>query len=173
MEYHSYFRWIIFTIFLGAGHFIFSQESPPSSPEEYEKLYSSNIKKSRINGVYIPKDIHEAIIEIKSLSPGDALEKFKNADEDFVVKRLHFGIGRWIAVNWNFSEGSRYVHFLRQLGITHEDDMIEFTLRNLHKELNSLPLEIEGLALKMKEIRKAEFEKKIVSREIIKKDTIH
>lgn len=172
MEYQSYFRWIIFTLCIGVGHSIFSQESSPSTAEEYEKLYNSNIKKSRINGVYIPKDIHEAIVEIKSLSPSDALQKFKNADEDYVVKRLHFGIGRWIAVNWNFSEGSRYVHYMRQMGITHEDDMIEFTLRNLHKELNNLPPEIEGMALKMKEFRKEEFEKKIISREIIKKDSI-
>ncbi|HMQ06494.1 MAG TPA: hypothetical protein PKC30_04285 [Saprospiraceae bacterium] len=151
---------------------IFSQDSPPSSPEEIEKVYQYNIKKTRINGVYIPKDIHEAIQEIIILSPKDALQKFSNADEDFVVKRLHFGIGRWISVNWNFIEGSRYVHYLRSMGVTDEDDMIEFTLRNLHKHLNQRDLDIESLAARMKQRRKEDFERKIISKEILQKDSI-
>lgn len=166
-----FFIGLFIAVFINSSD-IFAQDSPPSSPEEIEKVYQSNIKKTRINGVYIPKDIHEAIQEIIKLSPKDALQKFSNADEDFVVKRLHFGIGRWISVNWNFTEGSRYVHYLRSMGVTDEDDMIEFTLRNLHKHLNQRDLDIEPLAGRMKQKRKDEYERKIISKEILKKDSI-
>ena len=49
-------------------------ESPtPTTPEAAEAKYARNIKKGRINGVFIPKDHIEAIKELKEISPEEAL----------------------------------------------------------------------------------------------------
>ena len=135
--------------------------------EEAEKRYNANIRKSKIDGVYIPENIGDAIQEIIRLSPAESIQKFKGAEENFVVRRLHFGLGKWIAENWSFYEGSRYSHYLRQKGITHADDMIDFTLRSLHRHLNNVPLEIEERAQMIREKRKAELEKKLNNAEVI------
>ena len=122
--------------------------------DQYEKQYNENIRKSRINGVYIPENIGDAIDEIIKLSPPESIANFKGADEDMVVRKLHFGLGKWLAVKWNFDAGSRYSHYLRKMGITYPDDMITFTLRSLHRHLNGKPMELkeraESLALKRK-----------------------
>ena len=56
--------------------------------QERDSIYQSNIKKSRLYGVYIPVDLQDAIGELKRLSDEESLRKYKNAPEDFVVKKL-------------------------------------------------------------------------------------
>lgn len=137
-----------------------NEESLPSTPEEFEKQYKRNIKKSIINGVYIPSDVNDAMRELKKLSPPESLEKFKNAPEDIVARKLHFGLGRWIIYNWNFYYGSRLEHYLKGLGVEHPDDMADFLIISFHRYLN-------GKDLKTKELAE-EFHKKRL--EIIKKN---
>jgi hypothetical protein len=115
----------------------------PKGKKGYEETYKRNIKKSRIGGVYIPKDIHEAIQELDALSPDGAKAKFTNAPEEVIATKLHFGLGRWISVFWNFEEGSRYVEYLRNLGITDPDHMIQFTIVSYHRYKNGKDLEID------------------------------
>jgi hypothetical protein len=115
----------------------------PKGEEGYEALYQRNIKKSRINGIYIPANLEEAFKELDDLSPDAAKVKFTNASEDIIATKLHFGLGRWISVYWNFVEGSRYVEYLRQLGIVDHDHMIQFTIVSYHRYKNNKPLDIE------------------------------
>ncbi len=114
------------------------QDTVPVSlfEKRFNEKYQKNIKKSRINGVYIPKNLAEAHEELKALSPAESLEKFKNAEKEFVVGRLHYGLGRWMILNWNFYDGSRYAHYLSELGLSHPDDMARFTLLTFHDVLN-------------------------------------
>jgi len=120
-------------------------ESPfPKGKKGYEQVYKRNIKKSRINGVYIPADLDEAFSELDALSPPDAVAKFARAPEDVVASKLHFGLGTWIKVNWNFIEGSRYVEHLRGLGLTDHDHMVQFTIVSYHRFKNGKPLEVEA-----------------------------
>lgn len=115
-----------------------AQENSPSptTPEDAEAKYARNIKKSRINGVYIPKDHLEAVKELKEISPKDALAKFRAQPEEVVVKKLHFGLGRWIRYNWNFYEGSRLGEHLKTMGVSHPDDMSAFLMILLYRDLN-------------------------------------
>lgn len=108
----------------------------PTTPEEAEAKYAKNIKKSRINGVYIPKDHLEAVKELKEMSPAEALAKFRTHSEEMVVKKLHFGLGRWIRYNWNFYDGSRLAEHLKGMGVSHPDDMSTFLMKLLHRDLN-------------------------------------
>ena len=112
------------------------QESKQRLIQEADSIYQSNIKKTRLNGVYIPKDLDDAFIELDRLSPPESLAKIKSANENLVAKKLHFGLGRWMAVNWNFDEGSRFSHYLKGLGLYYSDDMIDFMLVSYHRYLN-------------------------------------
>ena len=134
--------------------------NPPSSRAELDSLYQANILKSRINGVYIPKDLEDAFEEFVHLSPEDAIASFKAADEDMVEEKLHFGIGRWMIVNWNFYEGSRLSHYLRELGVMHPDDMAGFLIRYFHRKLNGKDPDIKALAEHYAELRKKDLNKK-------------
>ncbi len=136
---------------------ILPQDTIPISLAEkrFNEKYNRNIKKTRINGVYIPKDLEEAFSEIEQLSTKESLDKFKNADADFVVKRLHYGLGRWIVVNWNFYEGSRISHHIKSYGVTHPDDQVRFLLFALHNHLNNKDLELKKIADRVLQERKA------------------
>lgn len=130
-------------------------ESPtPTTPEAAEAKYAKNIKKSRINGVYIPKDEVEAIKELKEISPEASLAKFRTQSEDMVVKKLHFGLGRWIRYNWNFYEGSRLGEHLKTLGVSHPDDMSTFLMILLHRDLNGNSANQEEIINTLKEKRR-------------------
>lgn len=131
------------------------EEAPmPTTPEEAEAKYARNIKKSRIKGVYIPKDHKEAILELKEMSPDKALGKFRTQSEDMVVRKLHFGLGRWIRYNWNFYEGSRLSEHLKKMGVSHPDDMSNFLMRLLHRDLNGNPANEKELIAKLSDDRK-------------------
>ncbi|MBK8701050.1 MAG: hypothetical protein IPN29_16530 [Saprospiraceae bacterium] len=111
--------------------------------QQADSTYQSNILKSRLNGVYIPKDLEDAFLELDRLSPKDALDKIKAEDENYIARKLHFGLGRWMAYNWNFDEGSRFSHYLKGLGLFHSEDMIDFMLISYHRYLNQRPQQIE------------------------------
>ena len=132
---------------------IFSQ-APASTKAELDSIYQVNIKLSKINGVYIPANITEAFLRLETLTPGDALEKFKLAEEKEVCRKVHFGIGRWMIVNWNFYEGSRLSHYLKEKGLLHPDDMAQFLLRTFHRHLNKKDLEQKAIIEELAEERK-------------------
>lgn len=127
----------------------------PTNEKEYLQKYAKNIKKSRINGVYIPKDIDEAFLELENLSESKAREKFKSGPEDLVAKRLIKGLGEWMIVNWNFYEGSRFSHHLRLQGVSHPNDMADFMIRIYHRSLNGKALDKDKLARSYGEKRRA------------------
>lgn len=125
-----------------------------------DSIYQSNIKKSRIGGVYIPKSMEDAFTEIDNLSPLEARNKFKNAPEEVVARKLHFGLGNWIKVNWNFEEGSRLAHIIKSYKVVHPDDMVNFMLRSYHRYLNNIDQEYDKRAKEYVTKRASEFNKK-------------
>jgi hypothetical protein len=161
---------LLFIIF-SSGISLFGQKVA-NTPEEFEKQYNINIRKSRINGYYIPKNFDEAVQEFRRLSPPSSVEKFKTADEDLVVKKLHFGLGKWLAANWSFYEGSRFSHMLRMKGVSDPNDMIQVTLRTIHRSLNEKELDLEGQIIKIRELQKKEHEERLKSRQIIDQKTV-
>ncbi len=165
-------KYLLLVLFVSASFIVFSQTEeeevkPPSTVEEYQAQYKQNIRKSRINGVYIPVDIDDAISELIKLSPPKSLEKFKNADESLVVKKLHYGLGGWITYKWNLYEGSRIENYLRKKGLGHPDDMADFIVTCLHRHLNNKNLEIEELVKFYKDRRLKEIQKSFENRTVI------
>ncbi|MEM9545769.1 MAG: DUF6794 domain-containing protein [Bacteroidota bacterium] len=158
---------IAFCILIGLPAFAQDDVKFPEGEKGYEATYQRNIKKSRINGVYIPANLDEAFQELDALSPDGALQKFANAPEDIIATKLHFGLGRWISVYWNFIEGSRYVEYLRKLGLTDPDHMIQFTIVSYHRHKNNKPIDVEGQVEKYKELREQKRQEMLNRREVI------
>ena len=134
---------------------------------EFNEAYNERISKTRINGVYIPEDLEDAFDQLKQLAEPESIETFRAAEEDTVTHRLHFGLGRWMAVNWGFYEGSRYSHYLKQMGLTFPDDMIELTLSTFHRSINGKPLLAEETAAELAKARIDAYEARKKEAEVI------
>lgn len=163
---------IFFFLFfmIGLVSFGYSQ-SQGKATLEYDKQYKKNIRKSYIRDVYIPKNVVEACKELEQLSTPEALAKFKSGEEEVVTRKLHFGLGRWIMVKWNFDQGSRYSHYLKELGVTKLDDKIDFTISSFHRYISGKDLDIYRRAKEIRDLRRKEYEEKMASRKLIKEET--
>lgn len=118
----------------------------PTNEAEADSIYQINIRKTRINGVYIPKTLEEALAELQALSDQPALTKIAVGDEEDVARGLHFGLGRWIRYNWNLEQGSRIGHLLRtKYSIYHPEDQSDALIRILHRELNNKDWDLKAL----------------------------
>lgn len=131
---------------------------------EYQAEYARRITMEMINGVYIPMDLDDAFSELNRLSDPKGVAEFQSAPEDSIRRRLHFGLGKWILVNWGMEDGSRISHYLKQKGITAPDDMVEFIIVMWHRQLNGIPLkqedEIAAIQKRMADEQKKRDEKK-------------
>ncbi len=161
---------LFLVMFLGITSSLFSQD-PVENEQSFEERYAQNIKKSRINGVYIPANLEEALNELQELSSEEALLKFAKGDEALVVKRLHFGLGKWMIYNWNFYEGSRISHYIKELGISHPDDQASFLITCLHRKLNGKDLDIANQVNYFHDYRKKLLQEKLDGAVLIKEET--
>lgn len=144
--------------------------------EVFQKNYNKRIKKERLYGVYIPKDVPDAFAQLNRLTPREAKVNFKAVPEEVAVRKLHFSLGRWIIHNWGFYEGSRLSHHLRQIGVNHPDDQARVIITAYHRYLNKAPLNVKKLTEYYTEKRRKEFEAKkkkngqVLSKEVRKKE---
>ncbi len=139
--------------------------------QDIEEQYAFNIQQTHINDIYIPEDLDDAMSELHRLSDEAGRAKFLETDEDHAARVLIKGLGRWMIVNWNFYDGSRLSHHLRQLGVSHPEDMAKFLIVSYHRHLRGVDQEIEIRAKVYEDQRKAEQEERNKKRqeEAIKK----
>jgi hypothetical protein len=114
---------------------------PPENP--YEKEYKQRIKKTELDGVYIPKDLADALAQLDKLISAESQEKFKTVGEEKAVHHLYFSLGRWIWVNWSLTNGSRLSEYFRQCGVRHPEDMSMLIIRSYHRHLNGKDLDFK------------------------------
>ena len=122
--------------------------------KEYQKTYDENIKKEKINNVYIPKDVEDAMKELDRLSSPEGRFRLTEGSEEQIAKTLIFGLGKWMIVNWNFYEGSRLSHALKNKGVTLPDDMAHYLIISYYRYLKGLPMELDERAQAIFEMRK-------------------
>jgi hypothetical protein len=123
---------------------------------EMQRKYEENILKEEINGVYIPKDMTDAFLELDKLSSPDSKLKIIEGEEEIVTQRLSMGLGKWMIVHWNFYEGSRMSHYLKTMGVSHPDDMAQYVIGSYFRYLKELPLDLEARADSFFQKRKEE-----------------
>ncbi len=145
-----------------------SAQAVYNSEAEAEKQYNLNIKQTHLDGVYIPANVEEAIEELKKLSDAETLNKFAEAPIDEIAERLHFGIGRWMIVNWQFYTGSRLSHLIKNKGVKTPDAMAQYLIRLLHANLNELTPNEEELLAKVNAKHEAEMKKLKANDKLIK-----
>ncbi len=149
------------------------QYEPAGTEEEFQKDYEERIKKERLMGRYIPKDMNDAFAVINTMIEDKDKDKFKNLNEQDALRKLYFSFHRWIIVNWGFEGGSRFSHYLKNIGLSHPEDMATFVVITYHRKLNNKDLGVKDLAIKLKEDRKKLYEttrkRTTISEEIIKK----
>lgn len=136
-----------------------------------DSTYNENIKKSKLYGIYIPRDIDDAMAKLMELTTPEGREPFKAVDEETVAKKLYFGLGRWMEYNWNFDEGSRFSHYLRQKGLTYTEDMTRTLLILFHRQVVGNPLDADTLIKKMVDERKKKIESEKQKQTIIHTET--
>ena len=154
----------------GSTCLLFGQK-PADTKAQYEAAYKKRIQKTYLNEVYIPADMAEAFAEFNRLIDKDSKKKFKSVPEDIAARKLHFSFGRWMTVNWSFYEGSRFSHYLKQVGVTHPDDMANFVIISYHRYLNKKPLAVKEQVAFYKEKRKAELEARKAQGTVIHSET--
>ncbi|HRO07981.1 MAG TPA: hypothetical protein PK047_03885 [Saprospiraceae bacterium] len=147
--------------------FSVSAQNKPKPFVSKDSLYNENIKKSRLYGVYIPRDIPDAVQKLMELTEEKARESLKKIDEETVARKLFFGLGRWMSYNWNFDEGSRFSHYLRNKGLYDTDDMVTFMLITFHRNIMNKPLDSDNLLKKIIADRQKKNEEEKKKRETI------
>jgi len=157
---------ILTLLLISVSILMFGQTAKDKEAREFAENYKRNIKKSRINGVYIPRDINDAMRQLARKSDAQAVNSFTSAPEDLVVKKLHFGLGRWMVQNWNLEYGSRLSAKLSKLGLNNADEMSQLLIRCFHRYLNNNPLNeneiAEALVEERERKKKARFEGKTI-----------
>jgi len=128
--------------------------------QQIEEQYAFNIQQTHINDVYIPEDVDDAMTELDRLSDETGRAKFLETDEDNAAKVLVKGLGRWMIVNWNFFDGSRLSHYLKEMGVSHPDDMAKFLIVSYHRYLRGADQEYKIRAKIYEEQRKSDQEKR-------------
>lgn len=156
------------TPFLSAQSAPADADTPAFTESEINREYQERIKKDRIGGVYIPKNLDDALAELdKKIEPASRL-KIKALPEDSVCAVLHFRLGQWMISGWSFYEGSRMSHYLKSAGVTYPDDMADFLLIAYHRKLNGIPVNIRDLATEFKNKRKKEHQDRLKNGTVIK-----
>lgn len=134
-----------------------------------EEQYAFNIEQEYINDIYIPSDIADAISQLDMLSNEAGRARLLEADEKLAADRLVMGLGKWMIVNWNFYDGSRLSHKIKEYGVTHPDDMAKFLIVSYHRHLRKVPLELEERGKLFFDQRKTEQEKRNAEKRVIEK----
>ncbi|MEZ4912219.1 MAG: DUF6794 domain-containing protein [Saprospiraceae bacterium] len=130
-----------------------------------DSLYQTNIAKSKLYGFYIPRDIDDALQVIDNNTTEEGRASLRTIDEETMSKKLYFGLGRWMEYQWNFVEGSRFSHYLREKGLRYVEDMVRFMLITYHRHNVKMPLNSDELIkqLNLERDKKLEKERPIIS----------
>ena len=121
-------------------------QNEPSSQESFER----RTRQKKIGQHYIPADLDDAMETLDVIVPEDSKESCAAQSEDFVVERLFFSFGRWIAINWGLYDGSRFSLYLQKLGVDQPDGQKEFVMRAYHRYLNEKDIDVRDLVTRYK-----------------------
>ncbi|WP_236978416.1 DUF6794 domain-containing protein [Membranihabitans maritimus] len=133
--------------------------------EKFELEYQKRIKKSHIDGFYIPKDHLDALRILDEIIEEPGKARFASQSESFAVNNVFFSFGRWMLVNWGLDRGSRLSVALNNLGLNYPDDMVRFLMISYHRKLNNKSPNTEDLIQSIPLARKEREKKESVEHE--------
>jgi len=136
---HKVFALLILT--LGCTITTVDAQRAPSVDDPAEVAYQKRILKSRINGVYIPKDLYDAFAQLNRLMDAPTRQHFKSMTEEEAGKKLYLIM--WMCNNWGMYQGSRLSHYIQNIGITNPEHKAHFLIITYHREVNEKDLNIK------------------------------
>ncbi|MBK9337580.1 MAG: hypothetical protein IPM98_13865 [Lewinellaceae bacterium] len=161
---------VLLLVFSAAGLLVAQQYNPPSREDEFERQYQERIKQDRLSGIYIPRNLDDALAQLNKLTSEESRRQFRAIPEDTVCQIMHNRLGQWMIANWSFYEGSRLSNYLRSAGVTYPDDMADFLILAFHRQLNGHTVSIKELAVYFKEKRKKQWEQERLEGEVLKEE---
>ena len=138
-------RFTVLICLLGLSSIVLSQNVTTS-----KETFEQRARQQKIGQHYIPADLIDAMKTLDGITPEDSKESYAAQTEDFVVERLFFSLGRWLAINWGFYDGSRFSIYLQQLGVDQPDGQKEMVMRAYHRHLNGKDLDVRDLVTRYK-----------------------
>lgn len=148
------YKYLFFSLFLSINAAFAQKFDPVDTEAQYKAQYEQRIKKERLFGRYIPKDLNDAFAQFDILIEEKDRMGFQKLTEEDAYHKLFFSFHRWIINNWGFDGGSRFSHYLKGIGLSHPEDMATFVLLTYHRKLNNKELGVKELATKLKDNRK-------------------
>lgn len=154
---HSMLRLLLFTCInlLFATSLVAQFDGPPNTLEEYQEQYNWRITQEKLNGVYIPANLDEAIAELDRLTDEDSRKKFAQLPEDQAYRRLYHSLRLWVINNWGLNGGSRLGYLFHDFGLKHPDDLAELIIISWHRHLNQKELDLKSTIERILEARTA------------------
>jgi hypothetical protein len=110
---------------------------PMCSPERTR--LTPNRDRTSPTGIYIPKDLDEALTKLDSLLPACFVAAFLKQGPN----HYHLSVGLWLRNNWGLWHGSRLAKHFNAMGIYHPDDMSGIILTSYYRHLRRQPLRVE------------------------------
>ena len=162
---------VLFAFLLNLPFIMMGQEGPPATETDLEAAYQKRIQQERLYGVYIPADLAEAFVELTRLSSAEDRQRFAALSEEDATTVPFFGLGRWISHNWGFYGGSRFSHYLNQMGLHHPDDMTRFMLVMFHRHLNKAALDPKPIVEHFLEERRLSEQDRLLKGDVLFEET--
>lgn len=112
---------------------------------EREKRLKAANKKKLFGGVYIPKDLADAIAQIDKMWDDSTKQEIRQMTENEFAGRTHRGFGMWIRNNWGLWKGSRLSRYFNDMGIFHPDDISGIILTCYYRHLKDEDFKVDEL----------------------------
>ncbi len=154
---------ILFILFTGNYLYIAAQDlpAPAQSKDEFEKNYQWRIQQATLAGVYIPKDLFDALKQLNKLTDSTSRLKFKLLNENDAEHKLFFSLNRWIVTNWGLYEGSRLGDYLKSNKIYFPEDQATAIIISWHRTLNGKDINFKEITSRLSDKRKKEKEERL------------
>lgn len=110
-----------------------------------ERIRQVHLVADSIDGVYIPRNLHESFTQLDRLLPDTIKQHLRHPDPQYGLADFHMGLGLWMRNNWQLWGGSRLQQYLQSLGIKHPDNMSGIILTTYSEYLNGKHLDEQAI----------------------------
>lgn len=91
--------------------------------EKQKEEYKKRLTLERINNIYIPKNLHECLIELDKTLNFESKKQLKEATETWQFNSHMGGLGMWIRNNWGINGGSRLLVYFNNRNVSNRDNI--------------------------------------------------
>lgn len=122
-------RFAILTICLIIGIYTDAQEW-------FKTISEIKATSAKIDGVYIPRDVDDAINVLDTLLTSGQKDTLRSLSYSDYTSGLHHGLGRALRNDWGLWDGSRLCSYFTSSGMYHPDDMSSYILLAFYHHLH-------------------------------------